>query len=127
MEMNNVRVQASKLSAEAAQLAEVRSRLRTYRSELETCWQGAEVTVLLRAVDQALAQVTAAEKELQELANTAQEAAKAIRAEEQEQRQEEARRKAAPAVASTTAKKSQPAGKGHTRKRSLWDVLFGAL
>ena len=148
MEMNNVRVQASKLSAEAAQLAEVRSRLRTYRSELETCWQGAEVTVLLRAVDQALAQVTAAEKELQELANTAQEAAKAIRAEEQaaakaaaerekqqrqeqqrqeEQRQEEARRKAAPAVASTTAKKSQPAGKGHTQKRSLWDVLFGAL
>ena len=83
MEMNNVRVQASKLSAEAAQLAEVRSRLRTYRSELETCWQGAEVTVLLRAVDQALAQVTAAEKELQELANAAQEAAKAIRAEEQ--------------------------------------------
>ena len=80
MEMNNVRVQASKLSAEAAQLAEVRSRLRTYRSELETCWQGAEVTVLLRAVDQALAQVTAAEKELQELANAAQEAAKAIRA-----------------------------------------------
>ena len=151
MEMNNVRVQASKLSAEAAQLAEVRSRLRTYRSELETCWQGAEVTVLLRAVDQALAQVTAAEKDLQELANAAQEAAKAIRAEEQaeakaaaerekqqreaaeearrqeHQRQEEARRKAAPAVASTTAKKSQPAGKGHTQKRSLWDVLFGAL
>ena len=46
---------------------------------------------------------------------------------QEEQRQEEARRKAAPAVASTTAKKSQPAGKGHTQKRSLWDVLFGAL
>ena len=82
MDVSTAKVQAAQLTEQAARLDRVKNNLTAYSGDMYANWQGAEIPYMSRAIDGAKKRLTAASRELREIAADIVAAASEIQAEE---------------------------------------------